>query len=339
MLGSIERLTGQVSEVAAAAKDLVIPADYKKVQSIVLLGMGGSTLGTFIVKSLYQRELKLPLEICNDYHIPAYVDEKSLVIVSSYSGDTEEALSAMKEAVTKRAKLLAITSGGELSRQARQYKFPALVYAIKNNPCDSPRMGLGYAVVGQMLLLSKAGLLKFGDKEIKEIIRAVSRCGKLFGPAAPASANAAKRLALALADKSAWFVASEHLTHNAHTAANQMNENAKRFAGYFTIPELNHHLLEGMNYPASNARDLLFVLIQSALYDKRVQKRYTITKKIMEKHHVECFDYKCLEKNRLAQVFEVLVFSSYASFYSALLAGVDPTEIPFVDFFKAELKK
>jgi glucose/mannose-6-phosphate isomerase len=118
-----------------------------------------------------------------------------------------------------------------------------------------------------------------------------------------------------------------------------MNENAKRFAGYFLIPELNHHLMEGMMLPKSNQKDLLFVLIESTLYDEQIQKRYKITQSILDKNRIAYQVYQCQEKTKLAQVGEILLLTSYMSYYSALLEGIDPTAIPFVDFFKEQLKK
>lgn len=98
MLGSLELLSAQVEEVFGSAKNLKIPANYKKVKNIVVLGMGGSTLGAHILKSVYFDKLKQPLEIVNGYHVPEYVNKDSLVVVSSYSGTTEEPVLAMKEA-------------------------------------------------------------------------------------------------------------------------------------------------------------------------------------------------------------------------------------------------
>ena len=151
--------------------------------------------------------------------------------------------------------------------------------------------------------------------------------------------NPAKQAALKTTNASVWYIGSEHLAGNAHIGANQMNENGKRFGGYFVVPELNHHLLEGTQQPRTNPENLLFILIESGLYDARVQKRYEITKTIFQKSHINHTSYRCQEKKGLAQVAEALLFSSYTSYYAALLEGIDPTAIPFVDFFKEALAK
>lgn len=339
MLGSIELLSEQVAEVYALAKSVKIPASYKKVHKIAVLGMGGSALGAHVIKSVFFKNLAVPVEIVNGYQPAGFVDEKTLVIASSYSGSTEEVLSAVANAKKQKAKIITICAGGALAAWAQKNKIPALVFTTHNNPCGSPRMGLGYSIFGQIIMLAQAGLLSFSPAEIKRCIQTIEKYNTLFGAHAVETKNPAKQLARNLTGASVWYAASEHLSGNAHIAANQMNENAKRFAGYFLIPEMNHHLMEGMLYPENNAQNIKMMLVESVLYDKRVQKRYEITKAILDKNNISRQSYACQEKTKLLQACEVLVLGSYISFYSAMLQGIDPTAIPFVDFFKAALKK
>jgi len=339
MLGSIELLGEQVSEVWKAAKQIKMPADYKKIANVVVVGMGGSTLGAHLIKELYKDNLKVPIDIVNHYKVPVSVDGKTLVIASSYSGTTEEAISAARDARAKKAKIAAICSGGTLAQWAKMNGIPALVFPTEFNPCGSPRMGLGYSIFGQLAILTRAGLLKISESEIAEALKTILKFQRQFGVDSREEANTAKKFARGLLGRSVWYVASEHLSGNAHIAANQMNENAKRFAGHFIIPELNHHLMEGMLFPKTNKENIRFVLIESELYDTRVQKRYAITREVLDKNGIGWLAYKCVEKSALAQVCEVLMLGSYISYYSAILQGIDPTAIPFVDFFKAQLKK
>lgn len=354
MLKSIELLGKQIEEVWAQAKKMRLPAAYKKINNIVVLGMGGSALGAHIIKSLFFKELKMPIEIINGYTAPGFGGPKTLAIVSSYSGNTEEVLSAAEDAKKKKAKILVICAGGKLADWAKKRrasmdgvrhdfvksnKIPALIFTVNNNPCGSPRMGLGYSIFGQLALFAMVGALKLSSAEIKNVLAVIAKYNTLFGVKNITEKNPAKQLAEKLHDKSVWWGASEHLAGNAHAAANQFNENAKRFSGYFILPEMNHHLMEGMLFPDSNSQTVKFVFLESALYDSRVAKRYEITKQILDKNKIEHTSYLCQEKSRLAQVCEILILSGYVSFYSAILQGIDPTAIPFVDFFKAQLKK
>lgn len=337
MLGSLQALGKQAEQVWQQAKELKIPSDYKKINKIAVLGMGGSAIGADVIRSVFSTELKVPVLIVNDYNLPAWVDNQTLTITSSYSGNTEEVESAVKQALAKKAKVVVISAGGSLQKFAQKNKLPALIFTTENNPCDSPRMGLGYSVIGQLAIFSKLGFLPVGGKEIKTIINTIQKYEALFGVKSLTKNNFAKQLAGRLLDRSVWYVASEHLAGNAHVAANQMNENGKRFGGYFALPELNHHLLEGMLNPKSNKNDLLFVLFGSKLYHPRNQKRYGITKKVLEKNSIQSVNYACQEKTRVGQMCEVLVLSGYISFYGAILTGIDPTPIPFVDYFKVQM--
>ena len=339
MLGSLRLLGKQVWGVWGEAKSVKMPLAYKKINKVLVCGMGGSALGAHIVKTLFQKELAVPVEILNDYHLPDFVDNNTLIVISSYSGTTEEPVNAAKEALKRDCRIVVITTGGELAPWAKKNRLPALVFNASYNPCDQPRMGLGYAVGGMTGIFSKLELVKFGDKDARRLVTAMQSAQRKFDIKVDENINSAKQFARSALGRSIWYVGAEHLVGNAHVAANQMNENAKRFAGYFAIPEFNHHLMEGMGYPKTNKQNLLFILIDSNLYDKRVQKRYGVTKKVLEQNGIKYLSYKCVEKAKLGQTGEVLVLGSYISYYSALLEGIDPTAIPYVDYFKKELRK
>ncbi len=339
MLGSLQLLSKQIEEVLESSKKLKVPASYKQINKILVLGMGGSALGAHIFKSVFKAELKVPVEILNDYNVPQFTDNKTLVIGSSYSGNTEEVVSALKQAKVKKSKIIIISSGGKLASFAKLNKLPALIFSTNNNPCGSPRMGLGYSIVGQLILLGELGLIKLTKKQINELALTFIKYDSLFGVTVKTKNNPAKMIARDIGSRSMWYVGAEHLSGNVHTAANQMNENAKRFAGYFLIPELNHHLLEGMLNPKSNQTNLFFLFFDSKLYHKRIQKRFEITSQVLDKNKINYAFYSFNEKDKLRQACEALVLGSYVSYYRALLDNIDPTDIPYVDYFKLELAK
>ncbi|MDO8509713.1 MAG: SIS domain-containing protein [bacterium] len=337
MLGSLELLGAQISEVGVVFQGLKLPESYKNCKNIVVAGMGGSALGAHIIKTLFAKNLAVPVEIINHYELPAYVSEESLVVVSSYSGTTEEAVSAFKSATNKNASVVVICAGGELAKLAEEKKVPALVFTTKNNPCGSPRMGLGYSIFGQLYIFARLGFVNFSENDFAEAIGVVEKYNIQFGVNSLLEDNTAKKFAEKINDKSVWFSGSEHLVGNAHVSANQMNENAKRFAGYFVVPEFNHHLMEGMMKPENNPDNLVFITLESNLYHPKVQRRYEVTKTVLEKNNISYLSYQCQENETWSQMIEVLVFGSYLSFYTAISHDIDPTAIPFVDFFKQAL--
>lgn len=339
MLRSIELLPEQITEIAEQIQNINIPSDYAATKNIIFLGMGGAVLGAHVVKTVFSAKLTVPLEILNHYEPPAYVNEDTLAIISSYSGSTEEALSACQAAHQRHAKVLLITSGGALGELGQKLNLPTFIFHPTKNPCGSPRMGLGYTLFGALLLLVKTQKIILANDELEQAIKTLSTYQKQFSPDVSADSNTAKKLAESMLGRSVWYVGAEHLGGSMHVAANQMNENTKRFAGFFLLPELNHHLMEGMLFPKDNSQTLFFMLVESALYYPRVQERFKITKQILEKNNISYGVYQCQEKTALLQACELLVLGSYVSFYGAMLQGIDPTDIPFVDYFKAALKK
>lgn len=331
LLGSIELLDKQCEQTWKEIKKIKVPRSYRRIENIVAAGMGGSALGTHIVKSIYADMLKMPLEIVRDYTLPGYVGPKTLLILSSYSGNTEETLAAAKEGLRRKAKIIGIATGGELSKFFKKNKSSAYLFQPKHNPSDQPRMSLGYLILGQLGLLKQCGLLKINEQEIKNLIKFLRNKKREF------RINAQK-IVPAFYGRTPIFVASEFLLGNAHVFANQINENAKCFAAYFELPELNHHLMEGLKNPTSNRKNLKFFLFDSVLYHPRNQKRYKILKEVLRKNKIDFAEYQPKSRTKLLQAFELLLLGSYISFYLAMIYNLDPTPIPWVNFFKERLE-
>lgn len=339
VLASADLFGEQLKQAWNEFKKVKLPASFKGVDKIVVNGMGGSALGTHVLQSVFFADLKIPVELINGYQVPGSVNHKTLYIMSSYSGTTEEPISTYLEVKRRGAKLFAIASGGILAKWVNQGKVAGFVYEPKFNPSGQPRMSLGYSFGAQLGLLKKMGLINLSDADIASYLKQIDGFKNKFGADIPAQSNLAKQLALQLKGRTPVLIAAEFLAGNAHVFSNQLNENAKTFVSYFLLPELNHHLIEGLRFPKSNPSNLSFVFLESKLLSPRVIARYGITKKIVAKHRLKVESYAAKATTRLGQVFEVLVFGSYASFYLAILNGLNPSLIPWVDFLKSELKK
>lgn len=339
VLGSINLLHKQCEQTWKDSGKIKIPASYKKVKNIVINGMGGSGLGAHIVDSLYSGELKIPLTVVNSYDLPGSVNQDTLYILSSYSGNTEEVLATFIEAKKRQAKIIGLACGGLLGHLLKENNFPVLKFNSEFNPCNSPRLGLGYSLFGLLGVLNKCQLIKVSAESVEEAIKFLTVADRNFNLEVPVVKNKAKRYAEALAGKMPQVVASEFLSGNAHVLANQFNESAKTFSSYFLISELNHHLLEGLSYPKANAQMLKFIFFYSHLYHPRNQARYEITEEVVAKNRIEYFEHRLSGKTKLAQVMEMLSLGSYISFYSAVLNGIEPSANPWVDYFKEKLAK
>ncbi len=335
---TIQKYPDQLKQSWEEARGVHLPSEFKNIQNVVFCGMGGSALGARIIDSFGFDQLSVPLEVFNEHHLPSYISENTLVVISSYSGKTEETLSDLHDRILrKRAKVFGITTGGPLAEELAEKQIPSYIFDPKHNPSLQPRMSIGYACGTLLALLTSLGVLNIKDDEVYKTVNAMREMVKHYGDDTNLE-NKSASLAATLKDKIPVLVASEHLVGVAHTVKNQFNESAKTFATLFDLPELNHHLMEGLAHPPQN-RDLLhFVFINSHLYDSHVQKHYPLTQEVVGKNGIGHSMYAPVGTSKLAQVFETLIFGSFVVYYLTKQYGIDPMEIPWVDYFKKQLK-
>ncbi|KKU22265.1 MAG: Bifunctional phosphoglucose/phosphomannose isomerase [Candidatus Woesebacteria bacterium GW2011_GWF1_46_13] len=339
VLTSIESLGAQIRQAWEEVRQREVPAACPLAKNVIVSGMGGSALGGRIVDSLLADRARVPIEVVTEYNLPNYVNKDTLVILSSYSGNTEETLASANEALNRGAMVYGVTTGGKLADFLSENGFDGYIYDPKENPSNQPRMGLGYSIASVLAVLSKCEFINLLDSEMEEAIQEAEKLITDYGANVPENENVAKALARKLMGKVPVIIASEHLVGSAHTFKNQLNENAKTFGLIFDIPELNHHLMEGLRNPHEIKNVLHFLFLDSPHYSKRVGIRYPITKEVVEKNDIETEVYGTRGSKKIIEIFEILVLSSYVSFYLAMIYGLDPTPIPWVDHFKTELSK
>ncbi len=337
VLGSVEALGDQIQDAWEQTKNLEFPASYPNVKNIVVSGMGGSSLGALVIKRLYKDELTLPIEIYPHYQLPGYVNEESLVILSSYSGTTEETLAAAEQAIASHAHIAVITGGGKLAEMAVEHHWPMYRIEPRYNPSGQPRMAIGYAVFGMLSMFAKMGLINISQQDVQAVVDQVKQASGSLGPEAEQSV--AKTLAYAAYEKHVIFVAAEHLIGAAHVFNNQVNENAKALTSEWHLPEFNHHYMEALRFPQATRENTMFIFFNSALYHERVQKRVMLTKNLVEQKGYEAQVILATSQTKLEQVFEVIQIGEYVAAYLPILYGIDPAAIPNVDWFKAEMAK
>lgn len=338
ILSSIRKIPDQIEQVWHEIGKSEIPQSCNLAKNVVIAGMGGSALGGRIIDSLITERARCPIEIFNEYHLPAYVNQDTLVIISSYSGDTEETISDFYDALNKKAKVFGITSGGQLKNLFEENNIPAYIFNPRENPSNQPRFGLGYSVASILAVLSRCEFIFTLDEEIEKLIQSLKKYAEELDIEIPQEKNMAKLISEKIKNTLPVIVASEHLIGSAHTFKNILNETSKSMSVLFDIPELNHHLMEGLKFPAQ-ARELLkFLFIESDLYSTRVRKRYPITQEVVEKNNIHSLTYKACLETKLMQAFEIMIWGSYVAFYLALRYEVDPKKIPWVDYFKEKMK-
>jgi glucose/mannose-6-phosphate isomerase len=338
---SIELLPDQMRQVLSDARLIKIPKEYSKINKVVLAGMGGSNLGIRIMRQAFAEQIKVPININAGYGVPNYVDENTLYIISSYSGTTEEPLSTYHKAKKKGAKIIAITENipeSKLRKIMIRDDVPGYTFEPEQNPSGQPRLGLGYSIFGIAVMLAKAGVINVNVKEMEKIIDLLEINSRKLRVSSPSTQNIAKKTAIKLNKKTPILIGAEFLSGNLHTMRNQINETAKTFSSYLILPDLNHYAMEGLQYPSNNKKNLQFVFFNSNLYSSRIQERLQLTKKVVRKNGVEVLDIKLKAKTKKAQCFELLQFGSWMSFYMGIMYGINPVSVPWVDWFKRELK-
>ncbi|MDD5110333.1 MAG: SIS domain-containing protein [Patescibacteria group bacterium] len=337
---SILNLSKQCNQVIDDAARFELPASFQQAHATIINGMGGSGLGADILQSVFSDRMKTPFTLTHDYTVPSIVGPQTLFIACSYSGGTEETVASLEHAVQRQAKVVAIASGGKLVAAARQHNAPVFQFEPRFNPSGQPRLGLGYTLTALWAVLGKADVLPFGSHDTGQFSAALAAAQAQFGFEVPAEKNPAKLLAQEMHGRQILVIAAPQLTGHAHTFANQCNESAKHYVTYATLPELNHHLLEGLVNPPKLAKQMLVVFLTSPMYPPRIQKRFGITREVFEKQGFPTFQYDAASSDPFALTGEMLQFGSYTSFYLAALNHVaDPNAIPWVDYFKAQLAK
>lgn len=327
-LSSTEKLPEQLIVAWDEVKVIEVPQEYKDVTSIVFCGMGASIYGALVVKSLFGPEFPFPVEMVSDYHLPKYVDSNTLVVLTSYSGSTEEVLSCAEEGLQRNAKMLVLTKGGKLGEFATSNSIPAYIFDGKLNPAGVPRLGNGYTIIGLMGLLHKAGIIQLDEGKLLAGVEHIQK--NLDGIKERAAHDA-----YALVDATPIVITAEHLSGNAQILRNQFNETAKTFSAFYLVPDLNHHLMEGLQFPVPT--NLKFLLYQSNNYTPKIKKRMSLTRDVIQQNKHTVLEYVTRGTDAYQDFLEILALGSYTTLYLGLLYEQNPAVNPWVDWFKQKL--
>jgi glucose/mannose-6-phosphate isomerase len=334
----LENFSGQVEEAVRIGEAFSPPPVLSgPVEKILFIGMGGSAIGGDVIRSLVSPESAVPILVSRHYSLPPYADARTLCIFSSYSGNTEETLSAFRQGLKRKVKSLAIASGGELARLSGESGVP-WIEIPKGLP---PRCALGYSVFPILRILAELKLWKWDAEGVAETISMLARSAKQkYGTGIPSSSNPAKRLAEALHEKFVVaYAGTELLECAALRFRNQIEENAKAIASHHIVPEMNHNEILGWSFPSKIISQCACVFLKDGQDHERIQLRMKITREHLAKQGVETFEMASEGRSPLARLFSVIYWGDWVSFYLALLYGIDPTPVPVIEFLKKELAK
>ena len=333
MLTKIKDLPLQIKDAWKIVSAATLPPAYGDVRNITVLGMGGSAIGGEFAGALLADELKVPLNVHRDYGVPGYIGRDSLVIVSSFSGNTEETLSGFDEAKKRGAKILAITTGGRLADEAKTLRLPLITFGYH----AQPRAALGYSLTLVMGALTKLGLVRDMGKEIEAALADVAKLEERVHEGA--RTNDAKKMAIELVGKIPVIYGAGVMGVMARRVKDQWNENAKNWAHYDVMSELNHNAVVGFPHPPI-ARDAQVVLLLRSKRDNpRHKLRFDVTKELLDRSQIPHKDLQFDGGSLLSEVLQMTYFTDYVSFYVSLLNGADPSPVTSIDYLKDRLAK
>ena len=279
MMNHLHRLPQLCQQAWQMALDFKLPPDYADIDKVLVLGMGGSAIGGDLAASLAQAEARLPIIVCRGYELPGFTDAKTLVIASSYSGNTEETLASFEQALKTGAKKLAITTGGRLKDLAQERGIPIFSFDYQ----APPRAALPFSLLPILCFLYRLGLISDKSPAVAETVPLLEGLSSRIDETVPQSQNRAKQLARRLYNRLPVVYGAGITAEVARRWKTQLNENSKAWAFHEVFPELNHNAVVGYQFPEELASRIVVVLLHSALLAERTQLRYLITGQLLDR--------------------------------------------------------
>lgn len=309
--------------------------EYKKPRNIVIAGMGGSAIGGEILRDWLRDEISIPIDICNEYALPAYTDEHTLVFAVSYSGETEETLNAFADAVRRKCMVIAITSGGHLLSFARKLQLPYVTIPAGL----PPRAALPYLFFPLPILIKKMGALADKRSEIEESLHVIKIVTEENLPQIPTENNFSKKLALQLKDSVPVVYGFRQYSAVAHRLKTQFNENSKVPSRYEVFPELNHNEVVGWDASKDLTKIFSILLIRDRNEPDEIKNRIEATKSAASQKAERVLEIYAKGERKLAKMFSIITLGDFISVYLAILRGVDPVPVKTIDQIKITMKK
>lgn len=305
---------------------------FNGMDKIVISGMGGSAIGGDIVREYVEASSSIPIFVNRNYTLPKYVNKNTLLIMVSYSGDTEETLNVYREARKVGVKMIGLSSNGRLSEICGKEKIPFILIPSGY----SPRAALPYLFLPVLIILEKMKIISDQDKPIGEtlnILKDMSDELSIVG----------KNMAFDLAEKCVGGIpvicSSQNFSSLALRWKTQINENSKSPAYAQFFPELNHNEIVGWEGDAIIEKGLKFIFLKTAFEHPRNNLRMEITRNILKQKNVCANEISGRGDELLSQMISIIYFGDWVSFYLAVLNKVDPTQVQIITFLKNELSK
>lgn len=330
---ALEVAANQWQQAAAKVEIYNAAHDHRKINNVVVAGMGGSALAALLVKNWLEPVLGVSIEVCRTYELPGYVGHNTLVIASSYSGNTEETLSCYQQAMSSGAPVAVIASGGKLLEDAQAQDVCNAVLPSGMQP----RMTTLYGVRAVLKMLSHFGVCSEDYyNQVASYSDWLQVESRQWLASVPTEQNAAKQIALSSVGKTAIFYAGHIMAPVAYKWKISWNENAKNVAFCNELPEFNHNEFMGWASHPVEKPFAVFDLV-SQFEHERIKKRFVASERLLSGKRPKANVVSLQGDTVLAQMLWASVLADFASIYTAILNGINPTPVELIEKLKAVL--
>ncbi len=336
MYDVLKNFPSQVEEALNIAGSVKLnSSDTKGINNIIIAGMGGSAIGGDLIRSYTNYEIKYPVNIIRNYFLPKYASKETLVIISSYSGNTEETVSVYEEAISRGCKIICISSGGKVENLAYENKH----ILIKVPGGLQPRCAIGYSFFSLLVLFIRLGFINERENEIIRTVALLKEQSETYS-AFKSDNNPALDIAKILQNHLPVIYSSVDLLDIVNLRwRGQFAENAKILSYGNFYPEMNHNELVGWECNRGIMEKIIVIMLRDGEDNYRILRRMDITKKTLEKYSAEVLDIYGSGKSKIERIFDLIYLGDWVSYYLAILNNVDPTPVEVIENLKKELEK
>ena len=335
MLGVAANFPEMLSESARFTRGVSLPKK-KKFTQVVISGMGGSAIAGDITADWLFDKSAVPILVNRSYQLPAAVNHETLFLALSYSGNTEETISALKEAEKRQAQIVCVASGGKIKEIAESRKYP--LYLIPSG--YQPRAALPFLLVPILKTLEGLGVFSGLEADLNEAVALLQKSREEYTLDKPLRYNAIKQLAKKLENKIPFIMASSKTTGAAGLRMKtQFNENSKITALLSCYPELNHNEMVSLSFLKREENHFCLLLLRDEADSEKIVKRMEITKSLIGKQVGGINEIWSQGKSALARILSLVQLGDFLSVYLALARGIDPTLVEVIGRLKKEMAR
>lgn len=317
----------------ANQSDFPLP-DMSSVSNVIVNGLGGSAIGGDFVRSAVLYDAKLPVSVNRNYDLPTFAGKDTLCFVSSYSGNTEETISALHQALERECKIICITTGGEIAELAKSKGLPLITVPEG----FQPRCALGYSFFVLYGIFQKLGIIENKSEETNSTIDIIRELSRVYSDINDAS-NPAIKLARTLHGKLPVVYSADILDVVNVRWRGQISENAKILAYGSFYPEMNHNELVGWKCNEEVMKDIAVIILKDHEDHDRNKLRMKITAEIYRKHASDVIELEASGRFKLGRIFELTYLGDWVSYYLAILNNEDPTPVNVIQHLKKQLSE